>query len=132
MDDGECVTEVHMVKGTNRKKADFLLFIHIVLAIWAVLFCLYMCVVDTAWLIGFPGRDLLLKILATFNFFGVFVNIPLSVVTLVLKAKGRISKRFGTPVVLLAVFNMAIGIAVWVFVVMLSIFFTGNASPYNT
>ena len=120
------------MKGTNRKKADFLLFIHIVLAIWAVLFCLYMCVVDTAWMIDFPGRDLLLSILATVNFFGEFVNIPLSVVTLVLKAKGRISKRFGTPVVLLSVFNMAIGIAVWVFVVMLSIFFTGNASPYNT
>ena len=90
-------------------RAGLLVCVHMGLAAWAVLFLVSLSVKDGGAAAGFLG---------TGNIAFLFVNIPLSVITLILVKKGRIGRRCMALSVVLAVTNMLIGAAAWMILVL--------------
>ena len=94
----------------HERKWDWLLIPHILIVLWALLF---VC----AGLI--PGGGRMAGALAPGNIAGLFVCIPLAVVSLIARARGRFGEKASVPILVLSVLNICIGAAVWVFFIML-------------
>ena len=92
------------------KKWNFLIYIHGALLLWFVLFIISLLIPDS-------GKTA--SILAVGNALFLFANIPLAVFSFILKAKDRLSIAYETPIVVLSILNIIVGILMWLFVVML-------------
>ena len=92
------------------KNWNFLLYIHGALLLWFVLFIISLLI---------PDGGKAASILAVGNAFFLFANIPLAVFSFILKAKDRFSMAYETPIVVLSILNIIVGILMWLFVVML-------------
>ncbi len=94
----------------KNKKWNIIVYPHIVLLLWALLFLGSIFLSDsgtTASVLAF-GTPLFL-----------FFNIPFSVVSLVLNAKGYFSKKYGRTIVVLSILNIIVEIAAWYFAILL-------------
>lgn len=93
----------------KNKKWNIIVYPHIVLLLWALLF-LGSFIFDsgTAASIFAFGTPLFL-----------FFNIPFSAVSLVLKAKGYFSKKYGRAIVVLSILNIIVELAAWYFAILL-------------
>ena len=94
----------------KNKNMNFFVYLHGILLLWAVLFLICLSI---------PALRGMLDFLGWGNLLFLFVNIPFSLVSLVLKAKGRFSRKYGIPIVVLSLLNTVVGIMVWWFVVLL-------------
>ena len=94
----------------KNKKWDFIVYPHIVLLLWALLFFGSIFIFDS-------GTVASVFALGTPLF--LFFNIPFSVVSLVLKEKGYFSKRYGRSIVVLSILNIIVEIAAWYFAILL-------------
>lgn len=93
----------------KRKNFDFFLYLHAFFFLWFTVF-----------FIALFGSGKLAGILALGNFLFLFVNIPFSVLTVVLIIKQNFSKKFNIPILVLAILNFLVGIAAWTFIIILS------------
>ena len=93
----------------KRKNCDFFLYIHAFFFLWFAAFFL-----------SIFGSGKLAGMLAPGFILFLFVNIPFSVLTIVLKIKQIFSKQFKIPILVLAILNFLVGIAAWTFVIILS------------
>ncbi len=93
-----------------KKRWQSLLYTHIFLLLWAVLFLLSLFLAD---------GGTVASMLAPGNFAFLFVNIPLAVLSVYHALKGHLGKPHIVPVLMLSLLNTLIGIAAWIFVVML-------------
>lgn len=91
----------------QNKKEQILMYLHSVLLFWFLLF------VGSFFL---PDGGKAAGVLAMGNAVFLFANIPFSLVTLVLKAKGQFSGKYNRAVAILSVLNICVGIAAWLFV----------------
>lgn len=91
----------------EHKNADFIIYIHSFLFLWAVAFlaCLQFYQLRNA-----------LSVIAFGNIAFLFFNIPFSVISFVLKIKGFISIKYAKSLVVLSIVNILVGIAAWIFV----------------
>lgn len=94
----------------KNKKLNFIVYPHAVLFLWAVLFIISLQLSD--------GGEIA-SVLAFGNPLFLFVNIPFSLFSLILKAKSCFSKKYGVPIVVLSILNIIVGIMAWSFVVIL-------------
>ena len=94
----------------NHKKWDLLFIPHTILLLWAILFLGSLHLSDGGKTAG---------ILATGNYFFLFVNIPFSIFSIILKAKGCFSKKWGIYILVFSILNILVGIAGWSFAVLL-------------
>ena len=92
------------------KNWNFLLYIHGALLLWFVLFIISLLI---------PDGSKATSILAVGNVFFLLANIPLAVLSFILNAKDRFSIACKTPIVVLSILNIIVGILMWLFVVML-------------
>lgn len=92
------------------KNWNFLVYIHSILLLWFISFVASLSLGDGGKTTG---------VLAIGNALFLFVNIPLSIFSLVLYKKDRFSKHHKIPAVVLSIVNMIVSIAAWIFVVML-------------
>lgn len=88
----------------KNRKWDFLVYVHAVLLLWAVIFicCLFV-----------PGGGRIASMLAIGNIFFLFVNIPLAIFSFILKSKDRFDIDYKRPVTVLSVLNSIIGAIAW-------------------
>lgn len=87
---------------------QLLVGIHMLLTVWALLFACSLFLADSG-----TSAD----ILAVGNIVFLFLDIPLSVWTLILRKKGRIRKSSSAIAAVLAVTNTVIGIGAWYFLI---------------
>lgn len=92
------------------KKWDFLLYVHRVLFFWFVLFVISLSI---------PDGGITAGVLAIGNPLFLLINIPLAVLSFVLKAKNRFSTDCERPIVVLSTVNAIVGILAWIFVILL-------------
>ena len=92
------------------KNWNFLVYVHGALLLWAVLFIVSLFIPD-------GGKTA--SVLAIGNALFLFVNIPLAVFSLILKAKDCFSIDHEGPTVVLSIANIIVGVLAWLFVVML-------------
>ena len=99
-------------EGVSMKSKNWkcLHYIHGALLLWFVLFIISLLI---------PDGGKAASILAVGNAFFLFANIPLAVFSFILKAKDRFSMAYETPIVVLSILNIIVGILMWLFVVML-------------
>ena len=83
---------------------DRLRHVHAVLLVWFLLFFGSLHI-----------SPYLAAALAIGNALFMFVNIPLSLLSFVLMAKGRFSRKYNIPIAVLSVLNTGVSIAVWSF-----------------
>ena len=88
----------------ENKKVYWIVYIQIILAVWAVLFGCSMAV---------DSGGLLSAILAVGCYAFLFVNIPLSIVCLILRANGYFREKYTVLSILLSVLNIVISLVVW-------------------
>lgn len=92
------------------KNWNFLAYIHSGLLLWALLFLVSLLIPDGGKIAG---------VLAIGNVLLLFVNIPLGVFSLILKAKDHFSMDYEKPVCILSIINIIIGVVAWISVAML-------------
>ena len=105
--------ESYLCKGGAKMKNrnwNFLVYVHGSLLLWALLLALSLSVPDGGKTAG---------VLAAGNALILFVNIPLAVFSFVLKAKGRFDLQYERFAIVLSILNLIIGIAAWLFVLLL-------------
>lgn len=83
---------------------DRLRYLHTGLLLWFVLFFGSLHI-----------SPYLAAVLAIGNALFMFVNIPLSLFSVLLMAKGRFSKQYNIPIAILSILNTGVSIAVWSF-----------------
>lgn len=89
---------------------NIFVYAHIGLLLWAFLFIVSLFIPDGGKAAG---------VLAVGNILFLFVNIPLSIFSLLFKVKDRVSIEYETPVVMLSILNIIVGIIAWFFVLFL-------------
>ena len=94
-----------------RKRLDWLLLVHVLIIVWALLFGCSLLFV--------PDGGKLAKMLAPGNLVAVFISIPLAVFSLMARAKQRFSEICSTPILVLSIVSICIGIAGWIFLIMI-------------
>ena len=94
----------------KNKSWNIFVYVHTGLFLWALLFIVSLFIPDGGKTAG---------VLAVGNVLFLFVNIPFSIFSLIWKVKDRVSKEYETPVVVLSVVNIIVGIITWFFVVFL-------------
>lgn len=94
----------------KNRKWNFMVYVHAGLLLWAFLFLCSLCI---------PDGGITASILASGNFFFLFLNIPLAVFSFVLKAKACFDLRYEGIAVVLSILNIIVGIAAWLFVALL-------------
>ena len=94
----------------KKRSWDWLLIPLILIPLWAILIVSILYFAD-----GTKIGMTLIGILAS----GLFLAIPLSVVCLIARAKGRFSKKASAAVVPLSILNILVGIANWVFCILI-------------
>lgn len=92
------------------KKWNFLLYVHGALLLWFVLFVISLFIPD-------GGKTA--SVLAIGNALFIFINIPLVVLSFVLKAKDCLGTDYESPIAVLSILNAIVGILAWIFVILL-------------
>ena len=92
------------------KNWNFLVYVHGALLLWALLFVFSLFIPD-------GGKTA--SVLAVGNALFLFANIPLAVLSFILNARDRFSIACKTPIVVLSILNIIVGILMWLFVVIL-------------
>ena len=90
----------------KKRSWDWLLILHVLLILWAFLFFPSLSLADGG------------KLAASFawgNPAGLFLSIPLAVVSLIGRAKGRFSPKASAAVLPLSVLTFLVGAATWAF-----------------
>lgn len=101
----------------KNNKFNFLIYIHASLILYAALFTGGLLLEGT-----FPLLRFLLKVkyLVTIgNFSLLFANIPLAVVTLVLRGKGRFERKHSLAALVLSVINILVSITAWTIAILI-------------
>ena len=93
----------------EKRKLDWLLILHFMILLWAILFFYSLHLLDRGQLAG---------MLAPGIFAGLFLSIPLAVFSLIAKVKNRFSEKLSVPVTVLSILNIGVGIAAWTFAIM--------------
>ena len=83
----------------KKRTWDWLLILHVLLILWALLYFLTLFPDSLSW-----------GILA-----GLFLSIPLSIVSLMGRAKGRFSQKSSVAVIPLSVLTFLVGAVTWAF-----------------
>ena len=94
----------------KKTSLNFIVYPHVVLLVWAMLFLISLFMSDGGKTAG---------VLAIGNFLFLFVNIPFALFSLALKVKGCFSKKHDTPIVVLSFLNIVVGIIAWLLAVLL-------------
>ena len=89
----------------RQKKWDWLLIVHTLILLWALLF-VYSLFFRTD-----GGK--LAGMLAPGHFVGLFICIPLAIISLIARRKKRFSEKISILISLLSIFNICVGIADW-------------------
>ena len=106
------------VYAVRKKKWDWLLILHALIILWALLF---------VYSVNFrTDGGKMASILAIGNFFGLFISIPLAVISLIARAKKKFSEKLSIPVILLSLLNICVGVADWIFFFTLLLHFHTN------
>ncbi len=92
----------------KKKSWDWLLILHILLILWALLYYLTLFPDFLSW--GIPA--------------GLLLCIPLSIASLIGRAKGRFSQKASILVVPLSILTFLAGAVTWAFLFMAHIFFS--------
>ncbi len=95
----------------SQKKWDWLLILHILIILWAILF------VFSLFYSTDGGR--MAGMLVPGNFAGLFISIPLAIISFIARVKKRFSENCSIPIVVLSIMNICVGIADWIFFVMI-------------
>ena len=90
------------------KNLDFLVYVHGTLCLWFLLFAGSLFIRD-------GGQ--IASVLAIGNVLFLLANIPLGIFSLM--EKDRFSLKCRKPAVILSIINLVIGVAIWVFVILL-------------
>ena len=93
------------------KNWNILIYLHGALLLWFVLFVTSLFI---------PDGGKIASVLAIGNALFLFVNIPLTVFSFILRVKDRFSTEYERLVVVLSILNTIIGIVLWIFVVLLA------------
>ncbi len=96
----------------KKNKWNRIIIPHAVLLLWALLF------IVSIFANSFAGFNIP-QVLSIGSFFFLFVNIPLSVFSLMLKAKDYFSFEYDDPIQTLSILNIIIGCLEWIFVILL-------------
>lgn len=91
-------------------KRNILFYVHAILLLWAIMFVGSLFISDGGKIAG---------TLAIGNALFLFVNIPLSVASFVLKAKNFFGQKYAGVMAVLSILNTVVGVAAWVFAVVL-------------
>ena len=91
-------------------KWNFLVYVHAVLLLWAVVFICCLIV---------SGGGNIVSVLAIGNLFFLFVNIPLAIFSFILKARDRFSIDYEGPIAVLSVLNSIVGAIAWTLIILL-------------
>ncbi len=94
----------------KNKNWNILVYVHAGLLLWTLLFVVSLFIPDGGKTAG---------VLAIGNALLLFINIPLGILTLILKAKDRFDMDYENSAVVLSIINIIIGAVAWVFVVLL-------------
>lgn len=92
------------------KNWSFLVYVHGGLLLWVLLFVVSLFIPDGGKTAG---------VLAIGNAMILFINIPLSISSLILKAKNLFDIDYEGSATVLSIINLIIGIVAWLFVVLL-------------
>ena len=92
----------------KKRSWDWLLILHVLLILWALLYFLTLFLAPLSW-----------GILA-----GLFLGIPLSIVSLIGRAKGRFSQQASILVVPLSILTFLAGAATWALLFMAHVLFS--------
>ena len=92
------------------KKWNFLLYVHGALLLWFVFFVISLFIPD-------GGKTA--SVLAMGSVLFLFINIPLVVLSFVLKAKDCFGTDYKRPIAVLSILNAIVGILAWIFVFLL-------------
>ena len=98
-----------MFSNMEKKKWDVVLLAHILIILWALLFFPSLLLHDGGKIAG---------ALAGGNLAGLFISIPLAVISLIARAKKRFSEKASGAVLVLSILCICVGIAAWTFAVM--------------
>ena len=93
----------------KNKNWNFLVYVHSGLLLWVLLFVVSLFIPD-------GGKTA--SVLAIGNALFLFINIPLSIFSLILKAKNLFDIDYEGPATVLSIINLIIGIVAWFFVVL--------------
>ncbi len=93
----------------KQKSTDWQVYVHVILFLFAC-----------AFLIGLSlNNDVLISIFSKAMIAFWLINIPLGIISLVAVAKGRAKKSLSVPLSVLSVLNILVGLAAWVFLILL-------------
>ena len=93
----------------KQRSADWQVYVHVVLFLCAC-----------AFLIGLSlNNDVIISIFSKAMIAFWLINIPLGIISLVAVAKGRAKKSLSVPLSVLSVLNILVGLAAWVFLILL-------------
>ncbi len=93
----------------EKKKWDVVLIVHILIILWALIFFSSLFLSDSGKMAG---------TLAPGNIAGLFISIPLAVISLAARAKKRFSEKASGAVLVLSILCICVGVATWTFAVM--------------
>lgn len=89
-----------------KRKWDWLLIPHVLIVLWAILFNLFCFVYE-------EGE--IAELLAPGIIAGLFVSIPLAIVSLIARSKKRFGDKCSVPILALSIANLFVGIQSWLF-----------------
>lgn len=95
----------------RRERWDRLLIVHVLIIVWAFLF--------VGSLVFETDGGKLAGMLASGNIVAIFISIPLAIISLMARAKQRFSEICSTPILVLSIVSICIGIAGWIFLIMI-------------
>ena len=93
----------------QKRKFDWLIYLHVVLFVWASLFCISLAI----------NNGSLAGLFAVGNIAFILVNIPLGIFSIICVVKKRVVKRISVALTILSILNILYGIAAWCFLVLL-------------
>ena len=108
---------IHSLLGTanersnstmKKRRFDWLIYPHVVLFVWASLFCISLAI----------NNGPLAGLFAVGNIAFLLVNIPLGVFSLISVVKKRVGKHISVALTILSILNILYGIAAWCFSIM--------------
>ena len=103
----------------TKTKQNVILTLHIASLVYAVLFAAGIYLDGTLPLLRFLLK--MKPVVPVGNFSLLFANIPLAVVTLVLRGKGRFEKKHSLAALVLSVINILVTITAWTIAILIII-----------
>lgn len=94
----------------KKRKYNWLLIMQGTIIVWAIPFLFSFLIIES---------DKPADALAIGNVAGLFISIPLAIISFAARANGRISDQYAGVALVFSVLNILIGIADWLYVIML-------------